>query len=507
MPKRKTAVNVGMPKQRKPPIEEPEPEPGRSRSRSSSPALSHDSSSGNIAPTGTEKRSKKKTLVLTDEQEADMADWLKSHPLLYTKTMKEYKDTAKKIDLWNDKANELNVETMSMLKTWYESVRTKVGKLTDSKSGSAARNLTDRERFLKANFGFLSSHISRVKGKATCSLQQRLEEVSENLDIASQQQSDDEDQDLTMEVEMDVDEPPESQSADPERPIPLHASFEKGKSVVGRKKQPKSTQSSSNIPSSDDTQDVLNVISSLKSQEEKSEAINTQISSMLSNMTKDQHSATAAWGNWIGAMAADLNPKILPRLYRQSFEMMMGFVEESRQMQTLPPPNFDQQHTLSHQHQAHNQPPQQQPPQQQNQAQHQPPRQVSPQQHQALDQPSQQHQSPQQQQLNEHRPQQQPPQQHQQQQQRQPQQPPQQQQQQQQQQQTFTALLPQLQSPEQNQQQQCTDFSWNTLGQSVGQNMPSTSHQSRPPRPSSTPAILKTGFHIPNVGDFGHMNL
>ena len=51
-----------------------------------------------------------------------MADWLKNHPLLYTKTMKEYK-----VDLWNEKAKELNIESGSMIKTWYESVPTKVG--------------------------------------------------------------------------------------------------------------------------------------------------------------------------------------------------------------------------------------------------------------------------------------------------------------------------------------------------------------------------------------------
>ena len=46
-----------------------------------------------------------------------VGDWLKENPMLYTKTMKEYKDMTKKIHLWNSKAAELDVESGSMLKT------------------------------------------------------------------------------------------------------------------------------------------------------------------------------------------------------------------------------------------------------------------------------------------------------------------------------------------------------------------------------------------------------
>ena len=100
----------------------------------------------------------------------ELADWLKENPMLYTKSMKEYKDMAKKTDLWNSKAAELDLESESMLKTWYESVRTKVGKLSDKKSGSATKDMTDRDTFLMQNFGFLASHIERVKGRPACSV-------------------------------------------------------------------------------------------------------------------------------------------------------------------------------------------------------------------------------------------------------------------------------------------------------------------------------------------------
>ena len=57
-----------------------------------------------------------------------------------------------------------------MLKTWYESVRTKVGKISDKKSGSGTKDMTERDTFLMAHFGFLSGHISRIRGRTACSV-------------------------------------------------------------------------------------------------------------------------------------------------------------------------------------------------------------------------------------------------------------------------------------------------------------------------------------------------
>ena len=72
--------------------------------------------------------------------------------------------------MWNMKAAELDVESGKLLTTWYESVRTRVGKLSDQKSGSAVVAMTDRDKFIMQHFGFLSTHISRVKGTAACSV-------------------------------------------------------------------------------------------------------------------------------------------------------------------------------------------------------------------------------------------------------------------------------------------------------------------------------------------------
>lgn len=117
-----------------------------------------------------QKKERKKSLVLSEEQELSVSEWLREHPYLYTKTMMLYKDTAKKVRLWDMKAEELGVCNGPQLRTWYESVRTRVGKVSDKKSGSARVELTERDTFIMLNFGFLSSHISRMRGRTACSV-------------------------------------------------------------------------------------------------------------------------------------------------------------------------------------------------------------------------------------------------------------------------------------------------------------------------------------------------
>lgn len=79
------------------------------------------------------KRKKKMATILTEVQEIELKDWLLLNPMLYTKGMKEYRNTPKKIRMWELKAQEYGLESVAMLKTWYESIRTKVGKITDRK--------------------------------------------------------------------------------------------------------------------------------------------------------------------------------------------------------------------------------------------------------------------------------------------------------------------------------------------------------------------------------------
>ena len=142
----------------------------------------------------------------------------------------------------------------------------------------------------------------------------------------------------------------EAEETGDQTPAP-ESTTSKGKSctVRGRRIPSKSSSSSQKktstpVPALDDTAEVGNLISSLQSQQERSDAIQGQITGLLS---REQRSATAAWGTWFGAMTANLDPTLLPRFYRASCDMMLSFAEESRQLQIphagqqFVPINFD----------------------------------------------------------------------------------------------------------------------------------------------------------------------
>ena len=108
-----------------------------------------------------EKRKREKPIILTEDHEADMADWLKGHPEFYTKGSREFKDSQKKKRNWELKAAELGY-TYEQLYRWYTSTRTRVGKLLQTVPGQEVdHSKTDRDKFLVNTFTFLKSHIVR----------------------------------------------------------------------------------------------------------------------------------------------------------------------------------------------------------------------------------------------------------------------------------------------------------------------------------------------------------
>ena len=79
------------------------------------------------------------------------------------------------------------------------------------------------------------------------------------------------------------------------------------------------------------TEDQL--VSTLKSQEQRSNLIHGQLAGLIAR-EESATSSVALWGSWMGSMAADIDPRLLPRFYRTTLETVLDFVEESR---TLPP--------------------------------------------------------------------------------------------------------------------------------------------------------------------------
>lgn len=62
-----------------------------------------------VSDSSQQKKVRKKGLNLTDEQEEDLVEWVKAHPILYDKSLRANKDVAKKRALWEEKAAELDV--------------------------------------------------------------------------------------------------------------------------------------------------------------------------------------------------------------------------------------------------------------------------------------------------------------------------------------------------------------------------------------------------------------
>ena len=119
---------------------------------------------------GTKKRARSAAITLTPEVEDEMVEWIRGHPLLYDKHLSEYRKAAYKKQLWTDKAMSIGL-TFKQVQTWYESVRTRFGKLIrDHKSGDGAKVYTEREQWLLDKFDFLRNHIYRHSGRQGCSV-------------------------------------------------------------------------------------------------------------------------------------------------------------------------------------------------------------------------------------------------------------------------------------------------------------------------------------------------
>jgi hypothetical protein len=103
-------------------------------------------------------------MIMSEDDEAKIAEWLRDTPCLFQKTLKAFKDASHKSLLWQEKAKELGLESGPILKTWHDFIRTRVGKLHKEKSGSATKDRCDRDKFI-FNFSFLADHITKMMGR------------------------------------------------------------------------------------------------------------------------------------------------------------------------------------------------------------------------------------------------------------------------------------------------------------------------------------------------------
>ena len=98
--------------------------------------------------------------TFTDNQENAIVEFVKEHPELYDKEHGRFHDKHRKEALWAEISAELKLQPFDV-RRWFESQRTRYGKLSKLQSGQAPREMTKRQSWVYQQMGFLKTHIRR----------------------------------------------------------------------------------------------------------------------------------------------------------------------------------------------------------------------------------------------------------------------------------------------------------------------------------------------------------
>ena len=107
-----------------------------------------------VESTQSRQKGQMKSIFLSDSDEEAIVEFVKQHEELYDKTNDSFKDKQKKERLWEQIASTRNLP-IKTVKKWFDTQRTRYGKLTQTKSGQAAEKSTERQTWLKDSFSFL----------------------------------------------------------------------------------------------------------------------------------------------------------------------------------------------------------------------------------------------------------------------------------------------------------------------------------------------------------------
>ena len=98
--------------------------------------------------------------TFTDSQEVSIVEFVKLHPELYDKEHSRFHNRTRREALWAEISAELNLQPFDV-RRWFESQRTRYGKLSKLQSGQAPREMTKRQSWVYQQMGFLKTHIRR----------------------------------------------------------------------------------------------------------------------------------------------------------------------------------------------------------------------------------------------------------------------------------------------------------------------------------------------------------
>ncbi|XP_071511360.1 uncharacterized protein [Diadema antillarum] len=134
------------------------------------------------------KRVRKVQFVLEVHEEQLMCDFIRKNNILWDIKKTGYRRLDKKAKLWRDQAKIMG-KTAQHLQGWFKSVRDTHTRLDRIKGGEGARELTEREQWVKANFSFLKTvvrHRARSMNamKATTAAHSRDHETAKATETA-----------------------------------------------------------------------------------------------------------------------------------------------------------------------------------------------------------------------------------------------------------------------------------------------------------------------------------
>ena len=98
--------------------------------------------------------------TFTDSQEISIVEFVKQHPEPYDKEHPLFHDRTRREALWAEISEELKLQPFDV-RRWFESQRTRYGKLSKLQSGQAPREMTKRQSWVYQQMGFLKTHIRR----------------------------------------------------------------------------------------------------------------------------------------------------------------------------------------------------------------------------------------------------------------------------------------------------------------------------------------------------------
>ena len=85
--------------------------------------------------------------TFTDSQEVSIVEFVKLHPELYDKEHLRFHDRTRREALWAEISAELKLQPFDV-RRWFESQRTRYGKLSKLQSGQAPREMTKRQSWV-----------------------------------------------------------------------------------------------------------------------------------------------------------------------------------------------------------------------------------------------------------------------------------------------------------------------------------------------------------------------